>query len=85
MESSKNYNMLLKDIKVGDKLIRLLGGSVVMRVIVGSVNEKTIKCGSADGFVPWEDGWTFNRENGAEIDEDLGWDGITITGSYIKL
>jgi hypothetical protein len=27
--------------------------------------------------------WTFNRHNGLEIDEDLGWDGVTKTGSAI--
>lgn len=79
--------MKLENVKVGDKLTRLLGGSIPMEVIVTIVNEKTVICGSPDGFVKGteEDGWTFNRQNGAEIDTDLGWDGVTVTGSFIKL
>jgi len=30
-------------------------------------------------------GWKFRRENGAEVDEDLGWDGIKTTGSILRL
>lgn len=76
--------MKIKDVKVGDKLIRLLGGKLEIPVIVGEVTDDTIKVGSEDGIIPWEEGWTFNRITGAEIDEELGWDGITVTGSFIK-
>ncbi len=62
-----------------------LGNPISLQVMVGYATDKIIKVGSKDGIIPWQDGWTFNRENGAEIDEDLGWDGITKTGSFIKL
>ncbi len=29
--------------------------------------------------------WDFHPTTGAEIDEDLGWDGVTKTGSYLKI
>ena len=77
--------MKLTEIKVGDRATRMLGGSMPMEVIVTIVNEDHIFCGSEDGFIKGteEDGWKFNRANGAEIDEDLGWDGVTMTGSVI--
>lgn len=77
--------MKLEDVKVGDKLVRMLAGTIPVDVVVTIVREDVIYCGSADGFVSGteEDGWKFNRSNGAEIDEDLGWDGITSTGSFI--
>lgn len=72
--------------KVGDKLIRLLGGQIPMPVIVGEVNEDTFKVGSEDGTVPWQDGWTFCKKTGAEIDDDLNWGPkYGKTGSFIKL
>lgn len=70
-------------LKVGDHLQRSLGGSRPMWVIVGQITETTFKVGSLDGRVSWEEGWTFSKETGLEIDEDLGWDGKTTTGSYI--
>jgi hypothetical protein len=65
----------LENVKVGDTLTRLLGGTLPMEVVVTIVNENEIVCGSPDGFVQGtaEDGWRFNRANGAEIDDDLGW------------
>ena len=65
--------MMFTTIEVGDIVLRLLGGSVPMRLQVTEVTEDRIICG-------W---WTFSRRNGAEIDEDLGWD-EKMTGSYIK-
>lgn len=72
-----------KDLKIGDELIRSLGG-VMMVVVVGYIDDKVFKVGSKDGTISWDIGWTFNKETGLEIDEDLGWDGVTKTGSYIK-
>lgn len=74
----------LKNVKVGDKLTRLIAGVVPMTVVVGEITDKVIKCGSIDGTVAWEEGWTFDRKTGAEIDEDLYWNSKGITGSYIK-
>lgn len=71
------------DVKVGDKITRLLGGEVPMKVVVGKIENGIIYTSSEDGIVPLKHGWKFNQANGAEIDEDLGWDGITITGSYL--
>lgn len=72
------------DLKIGDELTRVLGGEVEMPVIVGYIDDNTFKVGSVKGAISWEDGWTFNKHTGLEIDEDLGWDGISKTGSYIK-
>lgn len=65
--------MKLKDLAIGDEVTRLLGGIVTMKLRVTEITEETIVCGD----------WTFHRETGAEIDEDLGWDGVTVTGSYL--
>ena len=62
--------MELKDIKVGDHVTRNLAGAH-MELIVSDVTTRII-CG------PWE----FSRRNGAEIDEDLGWDELS-SGSFI--
>ena len=78
--------MKIKEVKVGDVMTRILGGHP-MKVVVGVVKEDVIFCGSIEGFVPaTEDaGWQFRRDTGAEVDADLGWDGIKITGSYLKI
>lgn len=54
---------MFKYLKVGDKVTRLLGGSVKMDLKVTEVTEKTIVCGA----------WTFDTKTGAEIDDDLQW------------
>lgn len=60
-------------IKPGDKIERLLGGSVPMELVVTDVTETEIVCGP----------WRFCRLTGGEIDEDLEWDGIH-TGSVLR-
>lgn len=75
----------LATLKVGDFVERSLGGTVPMKMKVIGINERIIcvnilEEGDID-FGPTD--WEFHRETGAEIDEDLGWDGITITGSYL--
>lgn len=57
-------NKKLSELVAGDKVRRMLGGTVPMDLIVTEVTDGLIICG-------W---WTFSRSNGAEIDEDLGWD-----------
>ena len=64
---------MLSDIKVDDVVTRNLVG-VLMKLTVTEVTDDRIKCGS----------WEFNKKTGYEIDEELGWDGVTRTGSYIK-
>ena len=65
----------LETIKVDDKITRLLAGTIPMPLIVTEVTKHEIICGP----------WKFSRVTGAEIDEDLGWDGVTQTGSYIQV
>ena len=74
--------MNLEGIKVGDEVKRMLGGhkGVPMQLIVTGMSNDLIYCGTADGKV---NGWQFRIDNGAEVDEDLGWDGINTTGSII--
>ena len=73
----------LSKIKVGYTLERALAGVSPMDVIVGKIDDKFIYCGSADGFISYNEGWKFLKSNGHEIDDDLGWDGVTTTGSYL--
>jgi hypothetical protein len=65
----------LDKVQVGDSVERLIGGvgGAVMTLKVTGVTKDRIYCG------PWE----FSRKNGAEIDEDMGWD-EQATGSFIK-
>jgi len=64
-------------VKVGDKLTRILGGSIPLEGTVTSIDE------AKDEF-RFNGHWTFRLSTGLEIDEHLGWDGKTVTGSYIK-
>jgi hypothetical protein len=72
-----------KEIKVGDVVTRMLAGSIPLKVIVGQIKDGIIKVGSEDGEISWEEGWSFKQTTLCEIDEDLGWDGETVTGSYL--
>ena len=65
----------LKNLKEGDVVKRLLGApdGVPMFLKVSSIDEKFIHCGP----------WKFSRSNGAEVDEELGWDEKR-TGSYLE-
>ena len=60
------------NIKVGDKVTRIMAGQLMMYLTVTEVTEKRIICG------PWE----FSRKTGLEIDEDLGWT-ENASGSYL--
>ena len=61
------------EVKAGQKVTRIIGG-MPMRLTVTKVTEKTIECGP----------WVFDRESGAEIDEELCWGPPPLgTGSYI--
>ncbi len=63
----------LKETKVGERVTRNMAG-IIMDLRVSEVTDDLIKCG------PWE----FDRQTGAEIDEDLGWDNNR-TGSFITV
>ncbi len=60
--------------QVGDKVTRVLAGTVRMELKVTEITDNTIVCG-------W---WTFDKATGLEIDEELGW-GPQGSGSYIEL
>jgi hypothetical protein len=66
------------DVKVGDKVTRMLVGTLPMELVVTEVTDDRIKCGD----------WEFDRTYGYEIDEELGWgvrgaQGFIETGSFI--
>jgi hypothetical protein len=60
--------------KVGDEVVRMLGGTIPMPLRVTGVDDEFIHCGP----------WKFDRATGAEVDEELGW-GDGGTGSYIEV
>jgi hypothetical protein len=65
-------------IQVGDKVVRMLAGTIPMELKVTEITEDLIVCG-------W---WTFDKRTGAEVDEELGWGPppkYDHTGSYIRL
>jgi hypothetical protein len=65
----------LSDIKAGDRVTRMLGGEIPMKLTVTEVTLQVIFC--------WP--WMFDRRTGAEIDEDLDWGPPPKrTGSFIK-
>jgi hypothetical protein len=67
--------MTLRDLKVGQPVVRMLAGVVPMPLKVTAVTDKRIICGA----------WEFDRATGAEIDEELGWGPPPLaTGSFIK-
>lgn len=60
--------------KVGDFITRNLAG-IKMRLRIVGLTDEIIDCG-----------WTFDRNTGAEIDEELGWGPPPkMTGSYVDL
>ena len=65
-------------LRPGAHVRRLLGGSVPMDLIVTEVTAQHILCG------PEGVGWMFDRETGAEVDEEIGWGPrFGRTGSYL--
>ena len=66
----------LSELEPGDTVLRWLGGcNSPMTLMVESITPNRIVCVG---------GWEFDRETGAEVDEDLGWGPGGITGSYIE-
>lgn len=63
-------------IKVGDVVIRMLAGTIPMKLMVTEVTDTLIVTGG---------GWTFDRVYGAEVDDDLNWGPPPKhTGSFLK-
>lgn len=75
----KNFEYL----KVGDRVTRVMGGVIRMELTVCRIVDGLIR-GYKPGAINCEEGWTFRVDNGMEVDKDLGWDGITVTGSYLE-
>lgn len=68
-----------RNVKVGDRVVRLLGGELPMELVVTEVSDEVIVCGGPGG-------WRFDRVTGIEVDEELGWGPqFGITGSYLIL
>lgn len=66
--------MKLADAAVGRWAVRMLAGSIPMKLKVTAVTDTEVHCG----------GWYFDRETGAEIDDDLGWGPqYGVSGSHI--
>jgi hypothetical protein len=65
----------LRGLKVGDPVVRMLGGTIPHDLVVTSIVGDLIVCGA----------WTFDMQTGAEIDDELGWGPKTGTGSIIRL
>lgn len=63
-------------IQIGDTVTRMLAGTIPMSLVVTNVDDAFIHAAG-------EHGWKFRRDTGTEVDEDLGWDGITMTGSFL--
>lgn len=65
----------MRDVRVGQTVVRMLGGEVPMDMKITAVTDTVIRCGA----------WTFDRDTGAEIDEDLGWGPENgVTGSILN-
>jgi hypothetical protein len=62
-------------VQVGDKVTRLISADrIPMELTVTQITDTRIVCGA----------WEFDKRTGGEIDEDLGYDGVTRTLSYIR-
>lgn len=74
----------LAELKPGDHVMRLLSSAMVPVVhTVVEVTEDTIICGALGKEDVEGLRWTFHRKTGAEIDHELGFDGLTRTGSIL--
>lgn len=80
----------MRDLKVGDKVTRMLGGKLAMPMHITKVTEDRIFA-VADGAVnlmkddDFDEHWQFDRDTGIEEDEDLGWGTkYGVTGSFLK-
>ena len=55
-----------RDVRVGDAVLRLLAGHIVMTLTVKSVGADLFECAVPDA--PECDGWLFERRTGVEYD-----------------
>lgn len=52
----------LSELKVGDKVTRMLAGIIPHELIITEIKDGLIYCGD----------WTFDLETGIEVDDDIG-------------
>jgi hypothetical protein len=63
-----------ENVKVGDTVVRMLAGTLPMKLPVSKVTAEVITCVD----------WDFDRATGAEIDDLLGWGPPPLmTGSFL--
>lgn len=81
-----------KSIEIGQKCIRMLGGKIPMHGEIVHLTKEHLYFSTRSTMLSIEqienqEGmvWKFNRETLGEVDEDLGWDGITKTGSTLRI
>lgn len=74
-------------LKLGDKVTRVLGGKVRMPMLVTMIDGNYITCAAIQkNGTLFSGGWRFNRANGFEEDEEIGWGTkFGVTGSYLVL
>lgn len=77
---------MFKNVKVGDIVTRNMCG-ILIKMQVATVDDKLLHCRlykpcGRYAELAANELWTFDRETGAEIDEELGW-GNGGTGSYL--
>lgn len=72
METHRVDVKFIATLRVGDPVVRLLAGTIPMKLKVTDIDDRFIHCGD----------WKFDRATGAEVDEDLGW-GPNGTGSFL--
>ena len=66
--------MGFENLQVGDVVVRMLAGTLPMKLQVSDITDQLIICSA----------WQFDKVTGAEIDEELGWGPPPLmTGSYI--
>ena len=71
------------NLKAGDLVTRMMGGEIPFAFKVIRVTDTEIHC-IPEGYKNFPDYWRFDKETGAEIDDDLNWGPPPkVTGSFI--
>lgn len=68
-----------------NKFLKIKTGDVVQRTTIDGRILKKLTITEIDNFCIYCGKFKFRIDNGAEINDDLGWNGVTHTGSYIDL
>lgn len=78
--------------KIGDKATRMLAGTIQLPVYIVLIDDEHIFVSNEPGEYEEQDikeqnglFWKFNKDTLAEVDEFLGFDGVTLTCSYLIL